>query len=235
MKRREFLWTSMASGLIAGTEGAQVAFDDVRKSTQGRAAALKPPAHGPIQVAFAISAGTTDIDWIGPQAVFQTWHRDPVTGRHAAAFKLFTVSETREPVGGRIADYTFDDVPAPHIVVVPAQRGSTSLLDWLRKVSPATDVTMSVCVGAHHLAKAGLLKGKSATSHHGAIDSLAKEFPDTNWVRGVRFVEEGRIATGGGLTAGIDLALHVVERYFGRARAKEVAEHLEYECKGWMD
>jgi transcriptional regulator GlxA family with amidase domain len=54
------------------------------------------------------------------------------------------------------------------------------------------------------------------------------------WTRGVRFVENDRISTGGGLTAGVDLALHVVERYFGRAAAQGVADHLEYDGKRWM-
>lgn len=233
MKRREFLANATAYGLIAGSGNVMAAFDEGRRASE-RSPSLKPPAKGRIRVASAISEQTTEIDYIGPQAVFETWHRDPASGKSEPRFELFTVSHTLEPVGGRIADYTFDTAPDPHIVVVPAQRGSVALVEWLRKVSKTADLTMSVCVGAHHLAKAGLLKGKRATSHHGSIDWLEKEFPETKWVRGVRFVEEGNIATGGGLTAGIDLALHIVDRYFGGEAAKQVAAHLEYECKGWI-
>lgn len=233
MKRREFLASATAYGLIAGAGNVMAAVDEGRRTPE-RSSSLKPPAKGRIRVASAISYGTTEIDYIGPQAVFETWHRDQASGKPQQRFDLFTVSHTLEPIDGRIADYTFDTAPEPHIVVVPAQRDSPALVEWLRKVSRTADLTMSVCVGAHHLAKAGLLKGKRATSHHGSIDWLAKEFPETKWVRGVRFVEEGSIATGGGLTAGIDLALHIVERYFGRDAAKEVAAHLEYECTGWI-
>jgi transcriptional regulator GlxA family with amidase domain len=77
--------------------------------------------------------------------------------------------------------------------------------------------------------------GKTATTHHNAIAQFEQEYPAVRWVRNVRFVEHDRIATGGGLTPGIDLALHVVERYFGRDAAVGVAEHLEYEGRRWIE
>jgi transcriptional regulator GlxA family with amidase domain len=234
MRRRDFFASTAALGLLAASRGSLAATEDAPAQAGGKTRPLKPPEKDLIRVAFAISKGTTEIDYVGPEAVFETWSEDPVTKKPSPRFKLFTVSDTREPVDGRIAEYTFDTVPPPHIVVVPAQRGSPALIEWLRKVSRTADVTMSVCVGARHLALAGLLNGQKATSHHGAIDRLSKDFPDVQWVRGVRFVEGEKISTGGGLTAGIDLALHVVERYFGRAEAAKVAEHLEYEGKGWM-
>ena len=92
----------------------------------------------------------------------------------------------------------------------------------------------SVCVGARHLAKAGLLDGLEATSHHESIDGFVKEFPSVKWIRQMRFVEGEKISTGGGLTAGIDLGLRVIERYFGREWATQVAEHLEYQGRGWI-
>lgn len=233
MNRREFVRSAAAFGLVAGTRPFIAAAQEAPKAGDAGIKPLKPPAEGLINVAFAISRGTTEIDYVGPQAVFETWYRD-AQNKPAPRFKLYTVSETREPVDGRIADFTFETAPAPHIIVIPAQRGSDALIEWLRKTTPKTDVTMSVCVGAAHLAKAGLLKGLSATSHHEAIEHLTQEYPDTKWVRGVRFVENERVSTGGGLTAGIDLALHVVERYFGRPAAQKVAEHLEYECRGWQ-
>jgi transcriptional regulator GlxA family with amidase domain len=234
MRRRDFFVSTAAYGLLAVSRGARAAVDDPSGTITRRINPLTPPDRGRIRVACAISSGTTNIDYVGPEAVFETWSVDPVTKKPAPRFEVFTVSESREPVDGRIADYTFDTAPPPHIAIVPAQRGSAALLDWLRKVSRTADVTMSVCVGARHLALAGLLNGKTATTHHGAIDKFAKDFPQVRWVRGVRFVEGEKISTGGGLTAGIDLALHVVERYFGRAEAQKVAEHLEYDGKGWI-
>ena len=93
---------------------------------------------------------------------------------------------------------------------------------------------MSVCTGAFQLAKAGLLAGKSATTHHDFIDRLAKQFPDVDVKRGLRFVEGEKISTAGGLTSGIDLALRVVERYFGREIAQKTAAYMEYQSQGWM-
>src|SRR6476660_4264149 len=188
MKRRDFLVSSAACGMLAAARAVRAVVEDPSGMPGGRANPLKPPERGLIRVACAISAGTTDIDYVGPQAVFETWQVDPATKKPAPRFEIFTVSESREPVDGRVADYTFATVPAPHIVIIPAQRGSAALLDWLRKVSRTADVTMSVCVGARHLALAGLLNGKMATTHHGAIDRFAKEFPQVQWVRGVRFV-----------------------------------------------
>jgi transcriptional regulator GlxA family with amidase domain len=233
MNRRQFLSAATVGmgAAAADSMAAQTRRTGADTSPAGR---LTPPAEGLIQVACAVSKGTTEIDWIGPQAVFESWHRDPVSRRPAPKFKIFTVSESRDPVDSRIPDYTFETVPQPHIVVVPAQAGSPALLAWLRKVHASTDVTMSVCVGARHLARAGLLNGKQATTHHESIEQMAREFPDVEWIRGQRFVESGRLATAGGLTAGIDLALRVVERYFGRAAAQGVAEHLEYDGRRWM-
>ncbi len=120
------------------------------------------------------------------------------------------------------------------MVVIPAQLGSAALHQWLVKILPSTDVMMSVCTGAFHLAKTGLLKGKAATTHHDFFDRLAKQYPDIDVKRGLRFVEGEKISTAGGLTSGIDLALRVVERYFGRDMAQATATYMEYQSKGWI-
>ena len=235
MKRRHFLSTGLGLGLGLPTlmlAGDQSKSEGIRAIAEG--AALTPPTDNPIQVAVAVSAGTTWIDFVGPEAVFQTWHFDPVEKKHKPRFHVFFVSETVEPVSHLVPDYTFENAPPAQIILVPAQSGSPALLEWLRKTAGTVDVTMSVCTGARHLAKAGLLDGKQATSHHEAIDDLMKKFPAVNWIRGMRFVEGKKVSTGGGLTAGIDLALRVTERYFGRQWALEVAEHLEYQGKGWI-
>jgi transcriptional regulator GlxA family with amidase domain/YHS domain-containing protein len=155
-------------------------------------------------------------------------------------FQTYTVAESTQPVtlGGIkiIPDYTFANAPTPKIVVIPAQAGQTeAMLDWIRKATKTTDVTMSVCTGAFVLASTGLLAGKPATTHHNSYKSLAIQFPDISVQRGARFVESGNMATAGGLTSGIDLALHVVERYFGRKVAEGTAYLLEYQGTGWTD
>lgn len=235
MNRRRFLaTTSCGLGLSASMVQSGLAQVTQPEQSDQPLRRLTPPENGLIRVACAVSKGTTKIDFVGPQAAFETWHRDPVSHEFAPRFKIFTVSESQDPVDGLIPNFTFSNVPPPHVVVVPAQTGSPALHDWLRKIYLTADVTMSVCVGARHLALAGLLTGKRATTHHEALAAYEKEFPDVHWVHGARFVENDKISTAGGLTAGIDLALHVVERYFGREAAENVAEHLEYEGKRWM-
>jgi YHS domain-containing protein len=135
-----------------------------------------------------------------------------------------------------IPNYTFETAPAPKVIVIPAQNGSTeAMLNWIRKSTKTTDVTMSVCTGAFVLAHTGLLSGKAATTHHGSYKTFAMEFPDVHFKRGARYVEDGNLASAGGLSSGIDLALRVVERYFGRDVATETAYQLEYQGQGWLN
>lgn len=239
MKRRDFMNQAACLGVVVATTSLPGALSVEALSTN--AAKLTPPAKGKIPVAFAISDGVTVIDFAGPWEVFQDVH---VSSRgkdmdEQMPFELFTVSENTAPLTGSgglklVPDYTFDNAPQPKVVVVPAQRGSQALHAWLRKMATSTDVLMSVCTGAFQLGKAGLLAGKSATTHHDFFEQFAKAFPDVNLKRGLRFVEEERISTAGGLSSGIDLALRVVDRYFGRDVAQATATYMEYQSKGWL-
>lgn len=191
---------------------------------------LRAPAGRPFRVAFAIGDGSNVIDMSGPWEVFQ----DAAVHAGGAGFTLYTVAATRSPVrltGGLqvVPDHTFDDAPAADVVVVPAIRGTPELHAWLRRVAPKVDVLMSVCTGAFQLAAAGLLDGLPATTHHDFWDDFAARYPRVELRRGERFVEASpRLATAGGLTSGIDLALRVVERYYGRQAAKDTAAYMEY-------
>ncbi len=234
MHRREFISSTLALGL--GLPIGAAANDEQPSGTKAIAEGgpLTPPKGKPIQVAIAVSERNTWIDFVGPEAVFQTFRYDPVEKRHKPLFKTFFVGEKLEPMGHLIPECTFATAPPAQIVLVGAQKGSPALIDWLRKVGGNTDITMSVCTGAYHLAEAGLLNGQRATSHHESIPDLKEKYPKVKWISGMRFVEGKKISTGGGLTAGIDLALRVTERYFGREWAISVADHLEYQGKGWM-
>jgi transcriptional regulator GlxA family with amidase domain/YHS domain-containing protein len=200
--------------------------------------ALKPPAQGSIPVAFLLSDGAVVIDFSGPWEVFENV---TVPGKTDDAFHLYTVAETMQPVrasGGMkiVPDFTLAAAPAPKIIVIPAQHEpSEAVLAWIRKASRTTDVTMSVCTGAFVLAKTGLLSGKAATTHHGAYAELAMSYPDIRVKRGARFVEDGNLASAGGLSSGIDLSLRVVERYFGRDVAEKTAFWMEYQGRGWLN
>jgi len=202
------------------------------------ATSLKPPDKGQIPVAFLISDGAVVIDFCGPWEVF---HDVTIAGKEEMPFRLYTVAETNKPIhtaGGMqiVPDYTIQNAPTPKVIVIPAQSApSPAVLDWIRKSSETTDVTMSVCTGAFVLAKTGLLNGKSATTYHGAFGRFATQFPNIQLKRGARFVENGNLATAGGLSSGIDLALRVVERYYGREVARKTAYDLEYQGEGWMN
>ena len=230
---------ALASAAIAGTSYADVT--NVLALSASNENKLTPPKTGKIPVAFLISQGATMIDYAGPWEVFQDVHVPNRGSDHAdqMPFELFTVSDTTEIVVGSaglklVPNYSFENAPSPKVVVIPAQGGrSRSMFEWLAKVSETADVVMSVCTGAFILAKAGMLNGRAATTHHDYLDPLAKQFPDIQIKRGLRFVEGQKVSTAGGLTSGIDLALRVVERYFGREVAQTTAIYMEYQSDGW--
>jgi len=236
MHRRDLLKRSTALGLAAALPGW--ARGTLAAESKSESIPLKPPAEGSIPVAFLVSEGAVVIDFCGPWEVFQDVS---VPGRDGEPFRLYTVAETTAPIRASaglkiVPDYTFETAPPPKVIVIPAQRGrSEATLNWIRRSARAADVTMSVCTGASLLARTGLLAGKSATTHHDFYRGFAMEHPDIRLQRGVRFVDEGNLASAGGLSSGIDLALHVVERYYGREVATRTAYEMEYQGQGWAD
>jgi transcriptional regulator GlxA family with amidase domain len=201
---------------------------------------LIAPMKGKIKVAFVIGRNAQVIDFTGPWEVFQDVHITDRGDTHddMMPFELFTVAESTEPVratGGLmiIPDYSFDNAPQPDVIVVPAVQDSPSMLAWLRRASPKADITMSVCTGAFVVAEAGLLDGKTATTHHRFFDQFEKRFPKVSLRKGRRFVENEGVSSAGGLTSGMDMALRVVERYFGTPVAQQTADYMEYESAGW--
>lgn len=196
---------------------------------------LSPPVYGSIRVAVVLTEGATMIDFAGPWEVFQD-AQPPGFG----SFELYTVSDSTKPIRTSagmtvVPAYSFQDAPAPHVIVVGAQGGnSPAMLEWLREQAKRVDVLMSVCTGVSKLAAAGLLDGKEAATHHDFVNSLGRRFPRVKFVRSQRFVQSDEvILTAAGLTSGIDAALHVVERYFGREVAERTALYMEYEGTGW--
>jgi putative intracellular protease/amidase/YHS domain-containing protein len=249
MKRRELLQRSAAFGFMAampfsarGENPDYTSIDSSNDIPPGQSTVvpnpLKPPTEGSIPVAFLVSEGAVIIDFCGPWEVFQDVN---VPGRKDAPFRLYTVAETTNPIhasgGMKITpDYTFETAPAPKVIVIPAQNGrSQATLEWIRKSTKNTDVTMSVCTGAFLLASTGLLSGKAATTFHSAFSDFETQFPDIRLKRGARFVEDENLASAGGLSSGIDLALRVVERYYGREVADRTAYVMEYQGQGWMN
>ena len=155
-------------------------------------------------------------------------------------FVTYTVSDTTQPInaGGlkMTPDRTFETAPKPQVIVVPAQGGRTEAQKkWLLENSAAADVTMSVCTGAAMLAKYGLLDGLTATTHHLYSDEPQKAYPAVHFLSGTRFVDHDKIATAGGVTSGIDLALHVINRYCGSEAATAAADFMEYRGEAWKN
>jgi transcriptional regulator GlxA family with amidase domain len=240
MKRRDMLQLTAALGLAANA--ARSAESAISKASPAHLSdsisPLTPPTDGRIPVAFLLSEGAVVIDFGGPWEVFDNVY---VSGPRPHPFEMYTVGETTAPIrvsGGMLVvpNYTLADAPPPKIIVIPAQADpSEAVVRWLRATSASTDITMSICTGAFVLAKAGLLSGKPVTTHHGAYMELAMSYPDLTVRRGARFVEVGNLASSGGLSSGMDLALHVVERYLGHAVALRTADNLEYQGLGWMN
>jgi transcriptional regulator GlxA family with amidase domain len=202
-----------------------------------RAGASGLPRRDRVRVAFLLGDNANVIDTAGPWEVFQDTMLEGVSG-HAEPFELYTVApEVRllTMTGGFkvMPHYGVEDAPEPNVIVVPAQRSTASSRAWLRSMSEKTDVTMSVCTGAFQLARTGLLDGLAATTHHDFWDDFAKEFPKVDLRRGPRFVDNGRVATAGGLTSGIDMALHIVSRYYGVEAAAATARYMEHASDAW--
>lgn len=228
MNRRDFALTLGSGVALASLAKGQAA---------GKISLLKPLASGPIPVAFLISDGAVVIDFCGPWAVLGNVF---VPGREGPAFKLHTVAETTKPIDANglmvTPQYTYDNAPPAKVIVIPAQSADNeATLNWIRKASQTADLTMSVCTGAFLLAKTGLLNGKAATTHHGSYGRFGMSFKEIKLKRGYRFVDSGNVATAGGLTSGIDLAFHLVERYYGRTIAENSANYMEYQGTGWLD
>jgi putative intracellular protease/amidase len=201
------------------------------------------PKDGMIKVAIVLSERATVIDFAGPWEVFQDTMMQDSHGNHVMPFELFTVAADKKPLrtsgSGRPGmsvspDYSFADAPMPDIVVVGAQAGAPGLSEWLQKVHGENRLIMSVCTGAFKLAKAGLLDGKQATTHHWYFGEFAGQFRNVQLVKDVRYVQADPITfSAGGLTSGVDLALHIVAERFGADQAQRTADYMEYQGTGW--
>jgi putative intracellular protease/amidase len=226
--------------------GSAILPNRVHAQTVARATAQAesmPSNQPPIKVAFAISQHVNVMDVAGPWEVFADTSFKNAHGKDVSPYQLYTVAANTAPVRSEGAnhpglmitpDYDFAHAPTPDIVVVPAQMGSKELQAWLKRIHAQHVTIMSVCTGAFKLAQAGLLDGKEATTHHWYFGNFAREFPDVKLVKDVRYVQADPITfTAGGLTSGVDLALHLVADRFGQDVAQQTANFMEYLGTGW--
>ena len=179
------------------------------------------------------------LDFCGPFEVFSVANRfaDP------PAFNVLTVAEKAGPVvarGGLSVNphHRLADCPQPDILLVPGGQGTRremhnpALIQWIGRASEKAELVLSVCTGALLLAKAGLLDGLEATTHHGALDLLRQTATNTRVHADRRFMDNGRVVCSAGIAAGIDMSLHVVGRLLGGEVAGKTAKQMEYPWAG---
>jgi transcriptional regulator GlxA family with amidase domain len=154
-------------------------------------------------------------------------------------FRLVTVAEQAGPVASAqgpraVAEHGLDDCPRLDILLVPGGMGTrrevdnARLVDWVAEQGRRVEILTSVCTGAALLARAGLLDGRRATSNKRAFAWVAGQGPKVHWVRQARWVDDGNVVTSSGVSAGIDMALHLVGRIAGPAVRDDIATRMEY-------
>jgi transcriptional regulator GlxA family with amidase domain len=188
-------------------------------------------------VAILVFETVEVLDFAGPLEVFSSVGRSQKT---ESPFNVYTVAETAGSIRAAnpltiVPDYTLDDCPPPDILIVPGGYGSRKamkserLLAWIRAQDQRTEFTLSVCTGSLILGAAGLLDGLRATTHYGSIDELIAAAPNTTVLRAVRYVDNGRIVTSEGVSAGIDMSFHMLERLLGAEVAQQTARYIQYD------
>lgn len=193
-------------------------------------------------VGILIFDGVEVLDFAGPYEVFSRTRLEPGTesrrSDESAPFRVFTFAERAGAVvatGGLrvLPDFDLTSVPRIELLVIPGGFGTRpmlqdqAMLEWIRRAAAAATRVASVCTGALVLAKAGLLAGRRATTHWGALATLAELDPTIHVDADARVVEDV-IYTSAGVSAGIDMAFAVVEAMHGRAVADETARYMDY-------
>jgi transcriptional regulator GlxA family with amidase domain len=175
------------------------------------------------------------LDFCGPFEVFSVVNN--FTG--SAAFNVLTVAENLNPIATRgglsvVPHHSFASCPPPDLLLIPGGRGTrkemnnSALIDWIGHSSSKAELILSVCTGSLLLAKASLLDGLEATTHHSAFDELRQIAPKTVVQTDRRYVDNGRVVCSAGIAAGIDMSFHIVDRLLGREVAAKAAQYMEY-------
>jgi transcriptional regulator GlxA family with amidase domain len=179
--------------------------------------------------------GVEEIDAIGPWEVFAWWtNAYPSDGWETTTFSADGTRVTGDNTLVVHPHHSIESVPALDVLVHPGGDGHIAMLEdeahlgWLREQRSRVPVMASVCTGSVVFAAAGLLSGRPATSHRKSLDHMTTIDPTIEVRTGVRFVDDGDIITASGLSAGIDMALHVVGRLAGAERARQVREGINY-------
>lgn len=191
---------------------------------------------GTRRIGIVLFEDVEELDAVGPWEVLSYWSRTyPEDG--------WTVT-TLSPEGGPVpcakgltiqAAHSFEDCPPLDVLIHPGGQGTRGQvkdevhLDWVRRQRRAVPVMASVCTGSLVFAAAGLLAGRPATTYWASLDLLARLDPSIEVRASDRFVDDGDVITAAGISAGIDMALHLVDRLAGSERARQVRDGIQYD------
>jgi transcriptional regulator GlxA family with amidase domain len=188
------------------------------------------------RIAVALFEGAEELDWAGPWEVLAAWSLQwPDDG-----VEVFTLAREADAVtcakGLRVLpEHTWETTPPFDVLVYPGGRGTRrelgddAVLDWLRGLRGNGTLMTSVCTGSLVYAAAGLLEGRPATTYWSQLDYLGELDPTIDVRRDDRFVDSGEVVTAAGVSAGIDMALHLVARLHSPERAREVRRYIQYD------
>lgn len=176
------------------------------------------------------------LDFAGPFEVFSVTEVN-----EEKTFTVYTVSENGEMITARNGlkvqpDYSIENLPPVDILIIPGGLGARKyeikneiIIKWIRQQMKEVKLMTSVCTGALLLAKAGLLEGLKATTHWASIEKFKNEFQNVEVIENVKFVDEGHIITSAGISAGINMAFHIVKNLLGVHVAEDTAKRMEYD------
>lgn len=180
------------------------------------------------------------LDFCGPFEVFSVARNPEEPGEDDALFRAITIAEEDRIIncrGGLLVQphYTIANHPDLDILVVPGGKGTRRerhnqhLLDWITLQDQKIELLTSVCTGSFLLAEAGKLDGLQATTHWASVDHMRETYESISMQEDTRFVDQGRVITSAGISAGIDMSLHIVERLHGADTAAYTARRMEYD------
>jgi transcriptional regulator GlxA family with amidase domain len=187
-------------------------------------------------IGVALFDGAEELDWAGPWEVLAAW----ATQWPDDGVRVLTLAREAGTItcakGLRVLpDETWEDAPPLDVLVYPGGRGTRrelvdeAVLDWVREIAAGGTVVSSVCTGSLVLAAAGLLDGRPATTHWQSLELLPTLGREIEVRPDDRFVDDGSVITAAGVSAGIDMALHLVARLHSRERAREVRRYIQYD------
>jgi transcriptional regulator GlxA family with amidase domain len=178
------------------------------------------------------------LDFAGPFEVFSTASRLRVRAGGPPVFRVFTVADRARSVrarGGLMvnAEFGLDDHPRPDLLIIPGgdvtdELPRADIVEWIARTAAASRLTASVCTGALLLAQAGLLNDSRATTHWEDLEQLRRDFPAVRVEGGTRWIDAGKIVTSAGISAGIDMSLHLVRRLADQDLATRTARQMDF-------